>query len=36
VEDDNEKAFHTHVLMDGPMPLSMLEDKIDDWVASQL
>ena len=30
------KAFHTQVLMDGPMPLSMLEDKIDDWVESQL
>ena len=28
------KAFHTQVLMDGPMPLSMLEDKIDDWVES--
>jgi uncharacterized protein (DUF885 family) len=24
------------VLMDGPMPLSMLEDKINDWVESQL
>jgi uncharacterized protein (DUF885 family) len=30
------KAFHSQVLMDGPMPLSMLEDKIDDWVESQL
>jgi uncharacterized protein (DUF885 family) len=30
------KAFHTQVLMDGPMPLSMLEDKIGDWVESQL
>jgi uncharacterized protein (DUF885 family) len=30
------KAFHNQVLMDGPMPLSMLEDKIDDWVESQL
>jgi len=30
------KAFHTQVLMDGPMPLSMLEDKIDGWVTSQL
>ena len=28
------KAFHSQVLMDGPMPLSMLEDKIDDWVES--
>jgi uncharacterized protein (DUF885 family) len=30
------KDFHTQVLMDGPMPLSMLADKIDDWVVSQL
>ena len=30
------KAFHTQVLMDGPMPLSMMEDKIDDCVESQL
>jgi len=30
------KAFHSQVLMDGPMPLSMLEDKIDDWVETQL
>ena len=30
------KDFHTQVLMDGPMPLSMLEAKIDDWVESQL
>ena len=30
------KEFHTQVLMDGPMPLSMLEDKIDRWVESQL
>jgi uncharacterized protein (DUF885 family) len=30
------KEFHTQVLMDGPMPLSMLEAKIDDWVMSQL
>ena len=29
------KAFHNQVLMDGPMPLWMLEDKIDDWVESQ-
>ncbi|MDH3750088.1 MAG: DUF885 domain-containing protein, partial [Gammaproteobacteria bacterium] len=26
------KDFHTQILMDGPMPLSMLEDKIDLWV----
>jgi uncharacterized protein (DUF885 family) len=28
--------FHTQILMDGPMPLSMLEAKINDWVESQL
>ena len=30
------KAFHTEVLKDGAMPLSMLETKIDLWVDSQL
>ena len=30
------KAFHTQVLMDGPMPLSMLEAKIEHWVDAQL
>ncbi len=30
------KAFHTQVLMDGAMPLSMLEDKINNWVELQL
>jgi uncharacterized protein (DUF885 family) len=30
------KDFHTQVLMDGPMPLSMLEAKINDWVESQM
>ena len=30
------KEFHTQVLMDGPMPLSMLEAKIDEWVTAQL
>ncbi len=30
------REFHTQVLMDGPMPLSMLEAKINDWVESQL
>jgi uncharacterized protein (DUF885 family) len=29
------KDFHTEVLKDGPMPLSMLESKLDRWVASQ-
>ena len=30
------KAFHTEVLRDGPMPLSMLDAKIDRWVDAQL
>jgi uncharacterized protein (DUF885 family) len=30
------KAFHTQVLMDGPMPLSMLEAKIERWADAQL
>ena len=30
------KDFHTQVLMDGPMPLSMLDTKIHDWVDSQM
>jgi len=30
------KAFHTEVLRDGAMPLSMLEAKIDRWVEAQL
>ena len=30
------KAFHTEVLRDGAMPLSMLEAKIDRWVDAQL
>jgi uncharacterized protein (DUF885 family) len=29
------KEFHAQVLMDGPMPLSMLEDKINRWVDQQ-
>jgi len=29
------KDFHTEVLKDGPMPLSILESKLDRWVASQ-
>ena len=29
-------AFHREVLKDGPMPLSMLEAKIDRWVDSQI
>jgi uncharacterized protein (DUF885 family) len=30
------KEFHTQILMDGPMPLSMLEEKISRWVDEQL
>ena len=30
------KAFHTEILKDGAMPLSILEAKVDRWVASQL
>ena len=30
------KVFHTEVLKDGAMPLSILEVKIDLWVQSQL
>ena len=30
------RDFHAEVLKDGPMPLSMLEAKIDDWVTAQL
>ncbi len=30
------RAFHTEILKDGPMPLSMLQNKIDGWVSSQL
>jgi uncharacterized protein (DUF885 family) len=32
----NVKNFHTEVLKDGAMPLSMLESKLDRWVESQL
>lgn len=30
------RAFHTEILKDGPMPLSILESKIEGWVNSQL
>ncbi len=29
-------AFHLEILKDGPMPLSMLESKVDRWVESKL
>jgi uncharacterized protein (DUF885 family) len=32
----NVKDFHTEVLKDGPMPLSILESKLDRWVIAQL
>ncbi len=32
----NVKDFHTEVLKDGAMPLSMLEAKIDRWIATQI
>jgi uncharacterized protein (DUF885 family) len=35
-KDFDVVAFHREVLKDGPMPLSMLEEKIDRWVTSQL
>jgi uncharacterized protein (DUF885 family) len=30
------RAFHNEVLVDGALPLSMLEAKIDRWIAAQL
>ena len=35
-DDFDVVAFHREVLKDGPMPLSMLEAKIDRWVESQI
>ncbi len=35
-DDFDVKAFHTEVLRDGAMPLSMLEAKIERWVDAQL
>jgi uncharacterized protein (DUF885 family) len=35
-EQFDVRAFHTQVLMDGPMPLSMLEAKIQIWVDDQM
>lgn len=35
-EQFNVRDFHTEVLKDGPMPLSMLESKVDRWVSAQL
>jgi uncharacterized protein (DUF885 family) len=30
------KAFHDVVLGDGPLPLSLLEENVDDWIARRL
>jgi uncharacterized protein (DUF885 family) len=30
------RAFHSAVLVDGPLPLNMLEAKIDRWITAQL
>ena len=30
------RAFHSAVLVDGPLPLSMFEEKIDRWIEAQL
>ena len=30
------RDFHTQILMDGPLPLSVLEAKITRWVDAQL
>ncbi len=35
-DDFDVVAFHREILKDGPMPLSMLEAKLDRWVDSQL
>jgi len=35
-EKFNVKDFHTEVLKDGPMPLSILEAKVDRWISAQL
>ena len=29
------RGFHDEVLKDGPVPLSLLESKIDAWIAQQ-
>jgi len=34
-EKFNVRAFHTEVLKDGSIPLSLLEAKLDRWIASQ-
>lgn len=34
-DDFDVKAFHAEVLTDGPLPLELLESKIERWIASQ-
>jgi uncharacterized protein (DUF885 family) len=34
-DDFDVKAFHRLVLIDGALPLSLLETKVDRWVAEQ-
>ena len=34
-EDFDVREFHTQVLMDGALPLSLLESKIESWIASE-
>jgi hypothetical protein len=29
------RAFHDRLLTDGPMPLSILEQRVDSWIAGQ-
>jgi len=35
-ENFSVKDFHTEILKDGAMPLSMLESKVDRWIQAQL
>lgn len=34
-EDFDIREFHTEILVDGPLPLAVLERKIDRWIASK-
>jgi uncharacterized protein (DUF885 family) len=31
----DNRAFHSAILNDGPMPLSILEEKIDRWIVTE-
>lgn len=35
-DDFDIKAFHRQILQDGALPLAILEEKIDAWIAAQL